>query len=73
MSGCQDNQTSADGDRNGLFTGTLRQVWDDGAFAGGYRKLLTEVKAAMPPWQSPNFLRLNDPRRTFNRERPFSI
>ena len=24
LSGCQDNQTSADGDRNGLFTGTLR-------------------------------------------------
>ena len=73
MSGCQDNQTSADGDRNGLFTGTLRVVWADGAFTGGYRKLLTEVKAAMPPWQSPNYLRLNDPKRTFNRERPFSI
>lgn len=73
MSGCQDNQTSADGDRNGLFTGTLRQVWDDGAFTGGYRKFLTEIKAAMPPWQSPNYMRLNDPKRAFNRERPFSI
>jgi metacaspase-1 len=73
LSGCQDNQTSADGDRNGLFTGTLRQVWADGAFKGGYRKFLTEIKAAMPPWQSPNYLRLNDPKRTFNRERPFSV
>ena len=35
LSGCQDNQTSADGDRNGLFTGTLREVWADGAFEGG--------------------------------------
>ena len=40
LSGCQDNQTSADGDRNGLFTGTLRQVWNDGAFTGGYREVL---------------------------------
>src|SRR4030095_10761314 len=27
ISGCQDNQTSADGDRNGLFTETLLAVW----------------------------------------------
>lgn len=30
ISGCQDSQTSADGERNGLFTQALRQVWDDG-------------------------------------------
>jgi hypothetical protein len=73
LSGCQDNQTSADGDRNGLFTGTMLGVWSDGAFTGGYRKFLTDIKAAMPPWQSPNYMRLNDPKRTFNRERPFSV
>ena len=73
LSGCQDNQTSGDGDRNGVFTGTLRAVWADGAFKGGYRKLLTEIKAAMPPWQSPNYLRLNDSKRTFDRQRPFSV
>ena len=30
LSGCQDNQTSADGKRNGLFTQTLLEVWDAG-------------------------------------------
>ena len=30
ISGCQDNQLSLDGDRNGLFTQTLLGVWDDG-------------------------------------------
>ena len=30
LSGCQDNQLSADGLRNGLFTGTLRKVWNEG-------------------------------------------
>ncbi len=73
LSGCQDNQTSADGDRNGLFTGTLRTVWADGAFKGGYRALMTAVQTAMPPWQSPNYLRLNDPKRAFNREHPFTV
>jgi hypothetical protein len=36
ISGCQDNQTSADGDRNGLFTETLLAVWKNGKFNGDY-------------------------------------
>ncbi|MGB7980967.1 MAG: caspase family protein [Candidatus Nanopelagicales bacterium] len=73
LSGCQDNQTSSDGDQNGLFTGTLRTVWADGAFRGGYRTLLTRIKAQMPPWQTPNYLALNDPKGAFRTERPFAI
>ena len=34
ISGCQDHQSSADGEENGLFTGTLRKVWNGGQFAG---------------------------------------
>ncbi|WP_345483022.1 hypothetical protein, partial [Actinopolymorpha pittospori] len=30
ISGCQDDQLSLDGQRNGLFTQTLRHVWNDG-------------------------------------------
>jgi metacaspase-1 len=30
ISGCQDNQTSSDGDRNGLFTEMLLAVWKNG-------------------------------------------
>src|SRR5262249_17665795 len=36
ISACQDNQLSADGDRNGLFTGILLDVWNNGAFTGTY-------------------------------------
>lgn len=72
LSGCQDNQTSSDGDRNGLFTGTLRAVYKDG-YQGGYRRFLTSIKRKLPPWQSPNYLALNDAKRAFNRERPFEI
>ncbi len=73
LAGCQDNQTAADGDSNGLFTGTLLEVWRDGAFTGGYRTLLTAIKRKMPPWQSPNYLALNDASREFNREHPFTV
>src|SRR5262249_10563136 len=34
ISGCQDNQLSMDGARNGLFTEKLKQVWNSGAFTG---------------------------------------
>ena len=34
ISGCQDNQLSEDGTFNGLFTGTLKTVWNGGTFRG---------------------------------------
>ena len=34
ISGCMDNQTSRDGARNGLFTGTLKKVWNGGKVQG---------------------------------------
>jgi hypothetical protein len=73
LSGCQDNQTSADGKRNGLFTQTLLGVWDGGAFAGGYRRLYDAVTARMPPWQSPNWLTVGPDGTTFAARRPFTI
>jgi hypothetical protein len=73
MSGCQDVQTSSDGDRNGLFTGTLREVWADGSYTGGYRRFLSAIKRRMPPWQTPNYMVLNDPDGAFKNERPFTI
>ncbi len=34
ISGCQDNQTSMDGDHNGAFTEQVLKVWNQGAFKG---------------------------------------
>ena len=53
--GCMDNQTSLDGPRNGLFTGTLKKVWSGGKFKGSYRKLRDTIVAKMPPDQTPNY------------------
>ncbi|MFC9224988.1 caspase family protein [Streptomyces hygroscopicus] len=73
ISGCQDNQTSADGIVNGLFTGTLLEVWRDGAFAGSYRGLHREVVKRMPPDQTPDFVQAGVANPAFVRQRPFTI
>jgi metacaspase-1 len=73
ISGCQDEQTSADGDNNGLFTGTLLEVWHDGAFKGGYSKFVHEIVTRMPidqkPWLFPEGTR----NARFRRQNPFTV
>ncbi len=39
ISGCQDNQTSMDGEHNGAFTEQLLKVWNQGGFQGNYAQL----------------------------------
>jgi hypothetical protein len=72
-SGCQDNQTSLDGDKNGLFTQTLLQVWDSGKFRGGYRTFRKKIAGNMPPWQSPNFFLVGQVDTKFANQRPFTV
>ena len=73
LSGCQDNQTSADGAGNGLFTQTLLEVWEDGQYDGGHRRFWREIVKRMPPWQSPNWFTVGPTNTTFVRRRPFTI
>ena len=73
ISGCQDNQYSRDGDRNGLFTQQLRAVWDDGKFAGSHRDLFLAISQRMPPDQTPNFLPVGHPDREFEKAPPFTV
>jgi len=72
ISGCQDNQTSMDGDKNGAFTEQLLKVWNKGAYRGNYIKFHHAIRAGMPPTQSPNLFTLG-PVAAFARERPFSV
>jgi hypothetical protein len=71
-SGCQDNQTSLDGDKNGLFTQTLLEVWNNGAFNSGYRTFRRRIARQMPPWQSPNLFIVGSPDPTFANQVPFT-
>ena len=73
ISGCQDNQLSQDGDRNGLFTQRLREVWNDGGFRGGYRRFHRDIAGLMPPWQSPNFFWATSRDEQFERKHPFTL
>ncbi|OEU90413.1 peptidase C14 [Streptomyces abyssalis] len=73
VSACQDNQLAADGLRNGRFTGTLLQVWNEGKFGGGYRAFHREILKAMPAVQSPNFFVTGRSNKRFLRQRPFTI
>jgi metacaspase-1 len=72
ISGCQDNQTSMDGDHNGAFTEQLLRVWSQGRFAGTYAQLHQQVRAGLPPTQSPNLFTLG-PAAALVAQRPFSV
>ena len=73
ISGCQDNQLSADGTFNGLFTGTLKQVWNGGKFRGSYRTFRKRIVSRMPPDQTPNYFTAGASNPTFESQRPFTV
>ena len=73
ISGCQDNQVSLDGDKNGLFTGTLLKVWNKGKFTGTMRQFHKTIQTQLAIFQSPNFFRVGHVSATFEQQRPFTI
>lgn len=73
ISGCMDNQLSQDGDKNGLFTGTLKQVWNGGKFKASYRKFRDTIVSKMPDDQTPNYYFVGAKNVKFEAQRPFAI
>jgi hypothetical protein len=73
ISGCQDNQLSADGDANGLFTATLLAVWNSGRFIGNYRQFAKAIVKRMPAQQTPNHIIIGPPNAIFDAQHPFEI
>ncbi|WP_326537130.1 caspase family protein [Pseudorhodoferax sp.] len=72
ISGCMDNQTSLDGEHNGLFTEKLLKVWNQGRFSGSYASFHARIRAAMPANQSPNLFALG-PAAAFLKQQPFKV
>jgi hypothetical protein len=72
ISGCQDNQTSMDGEHNGAFTEQLLKVWNQGGFQGNYGNFHARIKARMPATQSPNLFTLGSAG-AFLAQKPFSV
>lgn len=73
ISGCQDNQLSADGDFNGLFTANLLRVWNNGRYKRGYKSFHKAIVKRMPPDQTPNYFRAGDYDAKFEKQTPFTI
>jgi hypothetical protein len=71
ISGCQDKETSLDGDRNGAFTGRLRAVWKDGRFKGSYKELHVAIRKGLRG-QTPNLYALG-PAKGFAAQQAFSV
>ena len=72
ISGCQDNQTSMDGDHNGAFTEQVLAAWNHGAFKGSYGVFHARVKGAMPDTQTPNLFTLGQTG-AFLAQTPFTV
>jgi metacaspase-1 len=73
ISGCQDNQLSLDGTFNGLFTGTLKTVWNGGTFAGSYRRFHAAIASRMPPDQTPKLSLVGASNAKFIAQQPFTM
>jgi metacaspase-1 len=75
ISGCQDNQTSMDGEHNGAFTEQLLKVWNHGQFSGSYSSFHAQIRARLPASQSPNLFVLGDAAASakFLKQAPFTV
>jgi metacaspase-1 len=73
ISGCQDNQYSADGVFNGLFTSQLLKVWNHGRFRRSYRDFHAAIVRRMPPDQTPNYFWAGPYDKRFEAQRPFTV
>jgi len=73
ISGCQDNQLSADGTFNGLFTGMLIRVWNNSSFKRDYTAFHRAIVDRMPPTQTPNHFVIGAHNPAFASQVPFTI
>ncbi len=72
ISACQDNQLALDGQANGMFTGTLKNVWNNGRFSGTYPAFFQAIVRQMPPYQTPNYMVIGPSNSAFEAQGPFS-
>ena len=73
ISGCQDNQVSLDGQRNGLFTEKLLQVYNGGKFKGSLKAFHAAILNLMPFTQSPNYFPVGAKNAKFEAAAPFTL
>lgn len=72
MSGCQDSQLSQEVGGNGVFTTTLKSVWNNGLFTGSYIDFHRQIRGRMGPTQTPELLAFGADQTTLPNKTPFS-
>ncbi len=73
ISGCQDDQYSMDGDKNGAFTEALLKVWSKGKFQKNYRAFHEAIVEKLPEDQTPNYFTIGMPNEDFESQVPFTV
>jgi hypothetical protein len=69
----QDGKPSLDRASNGLFTGTLLDVWNGGAFRGTYLQFHKAIYDRICRKQEPSYYKTGQPHPDFELQRPFTI
>jgi hypothetical protein len=73
ISGCRDDQLSADGFSNGLFTENLLAVWDKGGWNGGHPEFREAIRSRMPDDQQPEYMHVGADNPDFEQQSPFTV
>lgn len=73
ISGCQDNQLSQDGEKNGMFTYALKKVWASGQYGKNYQSFQKDIQAQLPMSQSPNYMTVGAVNLAFEAQKPFTL
>ncbi len=76
ISGCEDDQLSADLGTNGLFTLELVHTWNNGAFQGGHPDFQQAIRAAVlqsNPSQAPAHFSVGIPIPGFEAQKPYTL
>lgn len=73
ISGCQDDQFSRDGMRNGLFTSKLLYVLKHGGCDKNYRQFYDEICRRMPDEQTPNYYLTGKSDPEFEKQQVFEV
>jgi metacaspase-1 len=73
LAACQEGQYADGPGLPGHFSRVLRDVWNQGAFAGSYASFHEALYESMPAYQKPDFYRVGTPSPAFESQRPFTI
>lgn len=73
LSACPDDRETGDGPNNGVFTGALLKVWNNGAFSGDFAQFHSRISTELLGIQEPQIMLTGKSAVPFIKQRPFSI